>query len=591
MNTTKSRLGNADRFSILQVRWSKVLQARISVSDLYSLARFSSIYGSQFDLSFDGNKLAYCVREGLSTQRQRPLIYYPMDERSRLFIVQDYGKSPTCVELPEGFGAATPRWSPSGRFLAASMCNGHGIQLGVFDTELRGWTFPTDQQLALTFGQSVFEWNRDDLLSFAALPAGQTAELITIQTSTYDQLLTTWQTAKTAMDRTGRVFDTDPETTERLNETVLQYDANKKCLLAHIALTEDQYKKRSARLKENYPPDRVAINFLDDKTGTLEYQSDALDSRILLHRDNSGTFIYWTKSGQHTKVAEFDRHLAEVEKPFIKRQKIDGTPKPYRKVMRYKEDKDQPVVLMVYPGQEIRDVAPKNETINTDNLLHTSLLTSSGLCLVEPAVPLTRNGDRASDVLGELVRAVEEAVSGLIDDGYGVEGDIHLFGHSLGGWAVPMLLAECDCFASGIASAGIYDVSQMHLHADPRQRYTHTLRPCLAPEYTEYAFGLPSEHWTDPQGYAKLSPIFQTHKIEVPLLMLHGDMDYVPATGAEAMLNSMRMAGKKAQLVRYTGEDHIPCNPYNLEDYFDRITDFVWDNSPKKSQSEKEKSC
>jgi len=76
-------------------------------------------------------------------------------------------------------------------------------------------------------------------------------------------------------------------------------------------------------------------------------------------------------------------------------------------------------------------------------------------------------------------------------------------GHSYGAFMTANLLAHSDDFAAGIARSGAYNRS-------------------LTP------FGFQSERrsfWEAPETYMRVSPFTYAHKINEPLLMIHGEAD------------------------------------------------------------------
>ena len=64
-------------------------------------------------------------------------------------------------------------------------------------------------------------------------------------------------------------------------------------------------------------------------------------------------------------------------------------------------------------------------------------------------------------------------------------------------------------------------------------------------------------------------------RVETPLLMLHGDRDFVPIQQAEEFYTSLARRGKRARFVRYWGEGHlILSSPANFVDYWQQI--YAW---------------
>ena len=558
------------------------MQQDLKVSDLTRLTSFSSLYGPQFTVTQDGKALAFCALNAGQTERKSPALFLAGGERGVLYIVAEPGAKPLEVCLPHGFGAFSPMWSPDGRYLAVVLTDAQTAHPAIYDVTTQALSICCDNQIALIRSQVQFKWIDTDTVTFAALPLGQSPSLLTLQTRALDALGTMWETAKTAAGPTYMAFATDqtPPTADPL--AIYHYNASTQKLSSPQAVPDSAQASYFETWARPYPAPKVASDSLNAQSGTLEFTDPKTQTNIIVHRDNTGTSIHWQFSGNCVVVATFDTHLQGLKTPHISRAPYgeQATKERLYERIANSSQKAAPVLIEIYPDQMIAAKSDADLTINKDQLLHTATLATSGLQIIQPALPLRRSEGRVVDLLEDLVQHMQDLVSDLIATEVATPGNIHLYGHSWGGWAVPMLLAKSDHFASGIASAGLYDLAGFHLQNDPRTRFDRVLRPCLLPSFLETEYNLPPAHWTDPQAYARLSPIYQVNQITAPLLMLHGDIDYVQVTGAEAMLNAMRFAGQTAELIRYGGEEHILSNPHNIADYFARIADFVWTHAP-----------
>jgi dipeptidyl aminopeptidase/acylaminoacyl peptidase len=99
-------------------------------------------------------------------------------------------------------------------------------------------------------------------------------------------------------------------------------------------------------------------------------------------------------------------------------------------------------------------------------------------------------------------------------------------------------------------------------------------------EMCERSWRLPGPPWEHLDRYVRNSLLFAVMKIAAPVLMLHGDQDFVHITQAEEMFSALRRAGKTAEFVRYWGEGYILSNPANIRDAWDRIFRWLHDLSP-----------
>ena len=60
-----------------------------------------------------------------------------------------------------------------------------------------------------------------------------------------------------------------------------------------------------------------------------------------------------------------------------------------------------------------------------------------------------------------------------------------------------------------------------------------------------------------------------------PLMLIHGDYDFVDVNEAEQMFNALNRQGKDALFVRYWGEGHVIGSPANIRDMWWRITQWL----------------
>ena len=118
--------------------------------------------------------------------------------------------------------------------------------------------------------------------------------------------------------------------------------------------------------------------------------------------------------------------------------------------------------------------------------------------------PETMNNTYVEQIVASAKAAIDKAVEmGVTDpDRVGVGG------HSYGAFMTANLLAHSDLFRAGIARSGAYN---------------RTLTP----------FGFQSERrtlWEAPEMYIKMSPFMVAHKINEPILLIHGEADNNPGT-------------------------------------------------------------
>jgi dipeptidyl aminopeptidase/acylaminoacyl peptidase len=110
-------------------------------------------------------------------------------------------------------------------------------------------------------------------------------------------------------------------------------------------------------------------------------------------------------------------------------------------------------------------------------------------------------------------------------------------GHSYGAFMTANLLAHSDLFAAGIARSGAYN---------------RTLTP----------FGFQREErtfWEAPEIYFAMSPFMHAHKVNEPILLIHGIADNNSGTfpmQSERYYNALKGHGATARLVMLPAESH-----------------------------------
>lgn len=159
--------------------------------------------------------------------------------------------------------------------------------------------------------------------------------------------------------------------------------------------------------------------------------------------------------------------------------------------------------------------------------------------LDEAAFPIIGEGDaQPNDTFVEQLVANAKAGIDAVDAmGYIDRKRVAVGGHSYGAFMTANLLTHSDLFAAGIARSGAYN---------------RTLTP----------FGFQAEertYWEAPEIYYGMSPFMHAHKMDHPLLLIHGVADNNSGTypmQSERYFNALKGLGKKARLVMLPAESH-----------------------------------
>lgn len=147
--------------------------------------------------------------------------------------------------------------------------------------------------------------------------------------------------------------------------------------------------------------------------------------------------------------------------------------------------------------------------------------------------PKTMNDTFIEQIVASAKAAIDKLDSmGIVDpDRVGVGG------HSYGAFMTANLLAHCDLFAAGVARSGAFN---------------RTLTP----------FGFQNERrtlWEAPEIYFKVSPFMHAHKINEPILLIHGEIDNNSGTfpiQSRRLFHALKGHGATVRLVMLPHESH-----------------------------------
>lgn len=118
-------------------------------------------------------------------------------------------------------------------------------------------------------------------------------------------------------------------------------------------------------------------------------------------------------------------------------------------------------------------------------------------------------------------------------------------GASYGGFMTQYLQTRTDLFAAAISHAGISNIASY-----------------WGGGYWGYTYGEIAQQgsfpWNNPDMYVKQSPLFNAHKINTPLLLLHGTVDTnVPTNESQQLFTALRILGRPVSYIQIDGQDHV----------------------------------
>ncbi len=154
-------------------------------------------------------------------------------------------------------------------------------------------------------------------------------------------------------------------------------------------------------------------------------------------------------------------------------------------------------------------------------------------------MPIVGEGEEEPNdyFIEQLVANAEAAIDQIVGMGIGDRRRIGVGGHSYGAFMTANLLSHTNLFAAGIARSGAYN---------------RTLTP----------FGFQYEqrtYWEAPEVYFNMSPFSYAHKVETPILLIHGEADNNSGTfpiQSERYYNALKGHGVTTRLVFLPHESH-----------------------------------
>jgi dipeptidyl aminopeptidase/acylaminoacyl peptidase len=305
----------------------------------------------------------------------------------------------------------------------------------------------------------------------------------------------------------------------------------------------DPVAKTSTRLFESaLDPLEAVLDTLDAQGRTLLVlrQSPALVPNYFVRSLDSGELRALTQ------IEDPAPQLHAIERRAVTYKRADGIDLSFTLYLPpgYTPGTPLPTLLWAYP-LEYNDPSVAGQNANTTQTFSILggaspiFLTLAGYAVLDnvtiPIVgdPQTVNDTYVEQIAAGAQAAIDEAVALGVTD----PARVAAAGHSYGGFMTANLLAHTRLFRAGIARSGAYN---------------RTLTP----------FGFQSErrtYWEATELYTKMSPFAYAHRIEAPLLLIHGAADDNTGTypvQSERMFAALKGTGATARLVMLPHEAH-----------------------------------
>ncbi len=270
-------------------------------------------------------------------------------------------------------------------------------------------------------------------------------------------------------------------------------------------------------------------------------------------------------------------HLREIKKQLVTYKRADGVQCSFTLYLPpgYKEGTRLPTVVWAYP-LEFNDPTTAGQVTGSTQRF-TQLVGSShlffllhGYAVLDSAtMPVVGDPETVNNTYVEqIVMSAKAAIDKATEMGVTDPERVGVGGHSYGAFMTANLLAHSDLFRAGIARSGAYN---------------RTLTP----------FGFQNERrtiWEAPELYIKVSPFMVAHKINEPMLLVHGEADDNTGTfpiQSERMYQAVRGNGGTVRLVTlpleahgYAARESIEHVLYEMLNWFDKYVK----NAPARSE-------
>jgi dipeptidyl aminopeptidase/acylaminoacyl peptidase len=238
-----------------------------------------------------------------------------------------------------------------------------------------------------------------------------------------------------------------------------------------------------------------------------------------------------------------------------------------------------PLVTIIYPGLVYGTRTPGAFSLYQTDFEHPQLFAALGYAVLLPSMPPAKD-PHDSHNLKLLPNGVLPAVDAAIATGLIDPDRVAVLGQSDGGYAVQGLITQTNRFRSAIASAGFSDLVSLYGTFYGQYRYGDGGLPEAGQvsrmiQMEKGADGMGGPPWVETERYHANSPVLQADKITTPIMLVHGEFDFIPIQQDEELFTMLYRQDKTALLVRYQGEWHTIAHRENVLDLWRRLENWL----------------
>jgi dienelactone hydrolase len=244
-----------------------------------------------------------------------------------------------------------------------------------------------------------------------------------------------------------------------------------------------------------------------------------------------------------------------------------------------------PIVTVVYPGTVYGDRTPGAFDIFNAQFNHPQLFAALGYAVALPSMPAADKLLQA-DALGKLTHGVIPFIDTLVARGIADPDRVAVVGQSAGGWATLGLISQTGRrFRTAVASASYSNLASLYGTFYGQYRYGDAGSPLRAQvlrmlQLERGFFGADAAPWQQPERYRVNSPIWRAAAVQTPLMLIHGEMDFIPVQQVEEFFTALYRQDKRVRLLRYTGEGHTIAGRANVLDLWSRLAGWLEETMP-----------
>ncbi|MCD9026628.1 prolyl oligopeptidase family serine peptidase [Luteimonas sp. BDR2-5] len=310
---------------------------------------------------------------------------------------------------------------------------------------------------------------------------------------------------------------------------------------------------------------------------------DGQASRLLVATANSESPLELSRINSHLNnldLGHWEIVSYEVEDP-------DGNRPPERIEScvllppGYSPSTPPPLIVEVYPGVGPRCKSGPEKIDSLSVSWSPYLWAGKGYAYARLTTPRSLSRTDEGPLVG-MPNLLGAGVDVLVENGFADPERVAAVGFSQGGVSALYVAAKSERYKAVIAMNSWADLFSHYFGANGVFSYVYDENFGSFARYDATVgsdFGIGRTPFEDPASYYRNSPVFLAPSINVPVLLIHSDMDSFSMSQFDEMYGALLRAGKDARYVRYWGEGHGPSSPANIRDLWERIDSFLFENS------------